>query len=63
MSILTTTIKETNSQSKIELCESIKNVHDNFYSTARLTQGYYHYAIVLPSRQNSGWCEKVGYWN
>ena len=64
MSILTTPIKESSSQSKIELCVSIKeNIHDNHYSNARLSQGYYHYAIVLPSRQSSGWCEKVGYWN
>jgi hypothetical protein len=58
------TVKESNSQSKINLCETIKeNIHNNFYSTARLSQGYFHYAIVLPSRQNSGWWEKVSYWN
>ena len=59
-----TTIKEINSASKIELCQTVKeNIHDNYYSTAKLSQGYYHYAIVLPSRQSSGWCEKVGCWN
>ena len=57
-------IKEQTYQSKIELCESIKdNLHNNYYSAGKISQGYYHYAIVLPSRQNSGWWEKVGYWN
>jgi len=59
-----TTYKESNNFAKINLCQTIKeNIHISNSNLPNPSQGYYHYAIVLPSRQNSGWCEKVGYWN
>ena len=59
-----TNIKEANNSYKIEACEAIRdNIHSPTSETTKLSQGFYHYAIVLPSRQNSGWCQKVGYRN
>jgi hypothetical protein len=57
-------IKENHFLSKIEACYAIRdNVHSHTSEIAKLSQGFYHYAIVLPSRQNSGWWQKVGYRN
>lgn len=57
-----TNIKEANKSSKIDICEIIRdNIHNN--NTSASSQGYYHYATVLPSRQNSGWCDQGIYWN
>ena len=56
-----TNIKEANKSSKIDICEIIReNIHIN---NSVSSQGYYHYATVLPSRQNSGWWDQGIYWN
>ena len=61
---MSTNVKESKNFAKMSVCEIIKeNIHCNNTCHLNSSQGYYHYAIVLPSRQNSGWCEKVVYRN
>lgn len=56
-------VKEANKDAKLEVCDNIRDQIHNVTNYNSAYHTYFHYAIVLPSRQNSGWCEKVGYWN
>lgn len=52
------TVKFVTHKSKYSLCDKIlENLHNNHPENS-----IHHYAVILPTGEHNGWCEKVSYW-